>query len=120
MRQEEAASETTENSEAAPASAVVRPEAKRWTEGDPQTQDYFHDEELPTRKLTKFENPSLFPPKMNLADAWVAIVLEAGFTIAVGARSMRRGHCARFGKIYQQALATKLLIFFRRPDRLPC
>lgn len=70
----------TGNSEATSASAVVKPETKRWIESYPQTQNYFDDEELPTRKLIKFDKPFLFPSKMNLTDVWVVIVLKAGFT----------------------------------------
>lgn len=45
------ASETRGESEAV--STTPEPEVKRWTEGDPQTREYYYDEELPKKKLIK-------------------------------------------------------------------
>lgn len=59
---------------------VIKAIPKRWKTGDPQTSDYYWDEKLPNKTLLKTDDPSYFPPQMDLSDAWVAVVIEAGFT----------------------------------------
>ena len=71
---------TPATSSAAPSTGVVEnTEFKRWKQGDPQTYEYFYDEEIPHRAIIKTDLADL-PPLVNLSDAWISVVLSAGFT----------------------------------------
>ena len=45
---------------------LVKAVPKRWTEENPQTADYYWDEEIPSKLLLKTHDNSHFPPNMDL------------------------------------------------------
>ena len=50
--------------------------SRRWEEGLPHTADYYYDEPLPEKTLTR-TSKDIAPDGLDLADVWVVAIMQA-------------------------------------------